>query len=158
MPVKICYSFVARHAPQYGEWIAEIREMRKWKLLCVFGRVRYCWSLPDKIMLPQVSGNSCYSHRVAEYLGDPKLHRELGIVAIRHRRATNINAHRRELSSRRCAIHLYSQCNYQLYGQFCRSFIVVMFTRYRRKHSRRFLHLFAKFGLVCFLYMPTLVN
>lgn len=70
-PSKFVICFVALHAPQCGEWIVEIRETRGQKLLCVFGRVGYCWSLPNKIMLPQVFGNSCYSHRVAEQLGNP---------------------------------------------------------------------------------------
>ncbi len=169
MPVKICYSFVARHAPQYGEWIVEIREMREWNLLCVFGRVRYCWSLPDKIMLPQISGNSCYSHRVAELTDDQNI---APMVGYSRRPTDEIQIHKTPPKSD-CNVafskvvicHLYSQSDLPVIRPtFCRSFIIVMSTWYRSKHSRqRNSTVFSfvckiRFSLVCFLYMPTLVN
>ncbi len=68
---RICHSFCRSTRATMRRMVCRDKGNERAEIVVRFRASRCCWSLPDKIMLPQVSGNSCYSHRVAEQFGNP---------------------------------------------------------------------------------------
>ncbi len=165
----ICYSFVARHAPRYGERLSDKRDKKRLGLERVFRRGWCRRPLSDKITLPQVSRDSCYSHRAAEELDNPLPCRWLYAVPATRQRIANTQKRPLrivcyiafpEVSSATCIVNPITG--------YTTNFLPLFYHRNvhlipQQTHPSERFDVFSfvciiRFSLVCFLYMPTLVN